>query len=192
DQVPLSLLRERAFNLRWAQQSEGVIPLTAADPDFPICPAVQERLVRYVQDGVLSYVPPEGLPDFREAVAEWMRSTRAMDSTAEHVFACDSAASGMAVVARASLQPGDEALIPKPVDFLLGHSIERAGASAVRVPVTRETTAEDFIAVLEERCTARTRMLWLCNPHNPLGVVYSRDWLLKVGEWAVRHGLRIV
>jgi bifunctional pyridoxal-dependent enzyme with beta-cystathionase and maltose regulon repressor activities len=66
DAVPLELLRERAFNLRWAQQPAGVIPLTAADPDFPICPAIQDELVRYVREGVLSYAPPEGLPRFRE------------------------------------------------------------------------------------------------------------------------------
>jgi len=92
DAVPLALLRERAFNLRWAQQPEGVIPLTAADPDFPVCPAVQEHLIRYVKDGVLSYVPPLGLPAFRETVADWMRSTRGIGCTADHVFACDSAA----------------------------------------------------------------------------------------------------
>lgn len=190
--VPLALLRERAFNLRWAQQPEGVIPLTAADPDFPVSPAIQENLIRYIKDGVLSYVPPEGLPVFREAVAEWMRSTRGMNCAPDHVFACDSAASAMAVVARASLRPGDEALIQTPVDFLLGHTIERSGALAVRVGVSQATTAEEFIAALESHRTSRTRMLWLCSPHNPLGVVYSRRWLETVAEWAVSRGLRIL
>lgn len=190
--VRLDLLRERAFNMRWAQQPAGVIPLTAADPDFPICPAIQEQLVRHVRDGVLSYGPAEGLPRFREAVAGWMRETRAMDCSAEDVFATDSAASGMAVVARASLAPGDEVLIPDPVDFLLHHTVERAGAVPVRVRVEQRTTAEEFIARMESRLTARTRMLWLCNPHNPLGVVYSREWQQRVAEWAISRGLRIV
>lgn len=192
DAVRLDLLRQRAFNLRWAQQPADVIPLTAADPDFPICPAIQQALVRYVQDGVLSYAPPEGLPGFREAVAEWMRSTRGLDCSAETVFATDSAASAMAVVARASLRPGDEVLIPDPVDFLFQHTVERAGAIPVRVPVSPATTAEEFIAGMQARLTPRTRMLWLCNPHNPLGVVYSRAWQKSVAEWAIAHGLRIL
>jgi aspartate/methionine/tyrosine aminotransferase len=192
DAVPLELLRQRAFNLRWAQQPADVIPLTAADPDFPVCPPVQEQLIRYVREGVMSYVPPEGLPQFRAAVAGWMRSTRHIDSEPEEVFATDSAASAMALVARASLAAGDEALIPDPVDFLFQHSVERAGAAPVRVPVKRQTTAEEFIAGMEARLTPRTRMLWLCNPHNPLGVVYPREWLSKVAEWAVNHGLRLV
>src|SRR5260370_27930103 len=192
DAVPLELLRQRAFNLRWAQQPADVIPLTAADPDFPVCPAIQERLIRYVKDGVMSYVPPEGLPEFREAVADWMRVTRQMDCTPEQVFATDSAASGMSLVASASLRSGAEPLIPGPVDFLRHHAIERAGAKPVRVSVPRATTAEEFIAGMEARRTPRTRMLWLCNPHNPLGVVYPREWLWPVAEWAVQNGLRIL
>ena len=190
--VRLDLLRERAFNMRWAQQPADVIPLTAADPDFPICPAIQEQLIRHVRDGVLSYGPPEGLPRFREAVAGWMRDSRAMDCKPEDIFATDSAASGMAVVARASLAPGDEVLIPDPVDFLLHHTVQRAGAVPVRVRVEPGTTAGEFIARMQSRLTARTRMLWLCNPHNPLGAVYSRDWQQQVAEWAISHGLRIV
>jgi aspartate/methionine/tyrosine aminotransferase len=192
DAVPLELLRQRAFNLRWAQQPDGVIPLTAADPDFAVCPAIREALVRYVNDGVMSYVPAEGLPGFRDTVAEWMHTTRRMACTADQVFATDSAASAMAVVARASLNAGEEALIPAPVDFLLHHTIQCAGAVPVPVSMSRETTAEEFIAGMEARLTPRTRMLWLCNPHNPLGVVYPREWLLKVAEWALRRRLRIL
>jgi cysteine-S-conjugate beta-lyase len=190
--VPLALLRERAFNMRWAQQPEGVIPLTAADPDFPISPAIREALAEYVRDGVMSYGPPEGLPRFREAVAAWMRATRGWACEAEHVFAADCAASGMAVVARACLKAGDEVLIEAPVDFLLHHTIERTGAAAVRVSVTRSMTAEAFIAALEAKLTPRTRMLWLCNPHNPLGIVHDRAWLEAVAEWAIERDLRIL
>jgi len=192
DAVPLELLRERAFNLRWAQQPGDVIPLTAADPDFPICPAIREQLARYVQDGVLGYGPPEGLPRFREAVADWMCATRNMGCTPGMVFATDSAASAMAVVARASLKPGDEALVPAPVDFLLHHTIERTGAVPVGVSVSRQTSASEFIAAMEACRTPRTRMLWLCNPHNPLGVVYPGEWLRPVAAWAVARGLRIL
>ena len=192
DAVRIDLLRERAFNLRWAQQPVDVIPLTAADPDFPVAPAIQEYLVRYVRDGVLSYTPPEGLPQFREAVAEWMHSTREIACSSAEIFATDSAAAAIAVVARGTLNPGDEALIPDPVDFLFQHSIERAGAVPVRVRLTTSTTAEGFIAASEALLTKRTRMLWLCNPHNPLGVVYSREWLTRVAEWAISRGLKIL
>lgn len=192
DAVPLDLLRQRAFNLRWAEQPADVIPLTAADPDFPVCDVIREELVRYVRDGVLSYGPPQGLPHFRQAVADWIKTSRHIDCGADCIFATDSAASGMALVARASLNRGDEVLIPDPVDFLFQHTVERTGAIAVRVPITATTAAEEFIAGMASRLTERTRMLWLCNPHNPLGVVYSWEWLRPVCEWAMDKGLRVL
>ncbi|HEY5027271.1 MAG TPA: pyridoxal phosphate-dependent aminotransferase, partial [Candidatus Angelobacter sp.] len=118
--------------------------------------------------------------------------TRQMLCKPEDVFATDSAASGMAVLARTSLAAGDEVLIPDPVDFLLHHTVQRAGAIPVRIRVEHGTGAEEFIRGMESRLTVRTRMLWLCNPHNPLGVVYSREWQQRVAEWAISRGLRIV
>ena len=76
DSVPLALLRQRAFNLRWAEQAEGVIPLTAADPDFPAPPVVRQAVAAYALEGVFSYGPPAGLPLFREAVAHDLRPRR--------------------------------------------------------------------------------------------------------------------
>jgi aspartate/methionine/tyrosine aminotransferase len=192
EQVPLDLLRARAFNLRWAQQPPEVIPLTAADPDYPVAEPIRDAIARYARDGVLSYAPPEGLPMFREAVARWLCEQKGMRCAAEHIFATDSVAAGMAVIARACLQPGDEALIFDPVDFLFQTSIEMAGAVAVRIPLQPDTGIEALLAALEAARTPRTRMLWLCNPHNPLGKVFDRDSLMAMAQWALRHGLRIV
>jgi cystathionine beta-lyase len=190
--VPFGLLRQRAFNRRWAEQPEGVIPLTAADPDFRTAPAIRERLARYAHEGVMGYGPPHGLPEFREAVAGWMRTTRHFACDAGAVLATDGAASAMALVARASLRPGDEALVPDPVDFLFQHAVQRAGATAIPVPLSPATTADAFIAAMRARLTPRTRMLWLCNPNNPLGVVHARAWLDPVVHWAVERRLRVL
>lgn len=190
--VPHRLLRERAFNLRWAQVPPDVIPLTAADCDFPVAAVVRERLTRYLADGLLCYGPPAGLPEFRAAVARWFRERRALDCGPEAVFATDSAAAALAVVARASLRPGDEVLIPDPVDFLFAHTIQRAGGRPVPVPYDPATTAEEYVDGLARHRTGRTRMLWLCNPHNPWGTVPTRQWLARVTGWAVEQGLRIV
>ncbi|HEX7636807.1 MAG TPA: pyridoxal phosphate-dependent aminotransferase, partial [Burkholderiaceae bacterium] len=107
-------------------------------------------------------------------------------------LATDGAASALALVAAATLEPGDEVLLPDPVDFLFRTAVERAGATPVPVPLDRATTGPDHVEALARRLTPRTRMLWLCNPHNPLGRAFGRDWLQAVGAWAVEHGLRIL
>jgi aspartate/methionine/tyrosine aminotransferase len=192
DIAPPELLRERAFNLRWAQQPAGVIPLTAADSDFPVAPQIREAMARYVHDGVLGYGPPEGLAHFRDAVARWLTQRCGLSCTGGDVIATDSAAAAIAQVAGACLTAGDEVLIPDPVDFLFAHTISKAGATPVRVPLRPETTAAEYVAALQERVSTCTRMMWLCHPHNPLGLVKDPAWLRPVAEWAVARGLWIL
>ena len=72
DAVPMELLRQRAYNLRWATQEPDVIPLTAADPDFRTAPVIREALADFARSGVYSYGPAEGLPEFRRACAHML------------------------------------------------------------------------------------------------------------------------
>lgn len=72
DEVNRPLLRQRAFNLRWAEVDSDVIPLTAADPDFPVAPQIIDAVTSYVSDGLLGYGPPRGLVEFREAVSSML------------------------------------------------------------------------------------------------------------------------
>jgi aspartate/methionine/tyrosine aminotransferase len=191
ERIPMDVLRERAFNLRWAEQPDDVVCLTAADPDFPVAPAIQEAIADYVAGGVLPYGPPEGLPGFRRAVAREMSECRGVACTADQVLAADSVASAMFVVARHVLRPGDEALVFDPVDFLFKSSTEAAGGVPVLVPFDRRTRRLDLDA-LERAVTPRTRLVGVCNPVNPLGVVLTREELTRIGELAVEHDLTIL
>ena len=188
DQVRLDLLRQRAFNLRWATLDSDVIPLTAADPDFPIAPEIRDAVSEYVQGGVLSYGPAEGLPHFREVVAQTMRDRRGMRCTSSEVLAAPSAAAAMFVVAKYALLPGDEAIVFDPVDFLFEQSVLAAGGVVKRCPIDPETREIDFDR-LGALIGPRTRMIGVCNPHNPFGRVLTRDELVRLGSLAVRHDL---
>lgn len=191
EDVPMALLRQRAFNLRWATLPPGVIALTAADPDFAAAPPIRDALAEYARSGVYPYGPPEGLPSFREACARFQRERRGVPAEAAQILAVDSAAAGMLHVARTLLQPGDEAIIFDPVDFLFAASVEAAGATVVRLPVDPRTGTFDP-GRLAALVTPRTRLLCLCNPHNPLGRVWRREELEAFADVAVRHGLPVL
>ncbi len=189
DAVPLNLLRQRAHNLRWAEQPDGVIPLTAADPDFPAAPVIREAIVRYGDSGVFSYGPPGGLADFREAVAGYLRR-RGAAVTAEGVVAVNSAAAGLALLAHHWLSPGDEAIVADPVDFLFGHTVRSAGGAPVLWGLDRQAPLD--LEALAALVTPRTRMLCLCNPHNPLGRCFRRDELEALARFCLARGLRVL
>jgi aspartate/methionine/tyrosine aminotransferase len=177
--------------MRWAELPPDVIALTAADPDFPVAREIRDAIIEYVEGGVLSYGPPEGLESFRRSAARVARERKGLDCTWEQVLATDSAAAAMHVVSRFVLEPGDEAIVFDPVDFLFQQSAEAAGATVVRSPIDPSVGAFDLDDV-RSRITPRTRLIGLCNPHNPLGLVASEEELRGLGELALEHDLWIM
>lgn len=189
--INFDVLRSRAYNYRWAEVEDGVIPLTAADPDFPMHPAVRKALTDYIAPGYMSYTPKLGLPEFRETISRALLSRKAEEVPAELILPIDSAARGMYVIAKAFLSPGDEMLIFDPVDYLFKESCLAAGAVPVLFPARVKDGRID-LAELESYITPKTKMLGLCNPHNPLGMVYSEADLEHIMSLAEKYDLYIM
>jgi DNA-binding transcriptional MocR family regulator len=166
DVVDLATLRQRAYNYRWAVQPPGVIPLTAADPDFPVCEEIIAAVQRHLGAGYVPYGPPEGLPGIRHVATETLRRRHGLSCGPDTLFPTDGAASAVFLAARLALPvAGDEAIIPDPVDFLLERSVRAAGGVVRRWPTAG---GRHDAAQLEALVTPRTRLISLCNPHNPL------------------------
>ena len=194
DAVNLSVLKQRAYNYRWAVQADGVIPLTAADPDFPVAREITDAIRDYLGAGYLSYGPAEGLPELRDIAAEKLRRKRNLDSDSGRVFVTDGAASGVFLVARLAIEtPGQEAVIFDPVDFLLERSVVAAGGCVRRVRLRREAgysfDPDELKAAI---VPGRTRLLSICSPHNPLGRVWTEKELETLTEVAIVNDLWIL
>lgn len=97
----------------------------------------------------------------------------------------------MSVIAKAFLKPGDEAIVFDPVDFLFKTSMEAAGAKIVLFPMKIKDGRIDF-SDLEQYITPKTKMLGLCNPHNPLGMVYPLEDLEYLAELSHKYGFYIM
>ena len=188
--VDLPTLRKRAHNLRWATVPPDVIPLTAADPDFPCPPPVTEAIQRFLTERYFSYGPPEGMPEFRESMARFFSERRGIPSSAASILPVDSAAFGIDLTCKAFLRADDEAIIFDPVDFLFRYAIEQAQAKPVAFPIPPGAPV-DF-DLLEKLITPKTRMICLCNPLNPTGKVFTRDELLLIGRLACHHNLVVM
>ncbi len=189
--VAVDVLRERAYNLRWATLPPDVIPLTAADPDFPCAPEIVRAITNYSQKGYFSYGPAEGLPAFRESVATFFSEKRATNVNPDYVLPVNSAAFGIYLVCKSLLKAGDEAIIFDPVDFLFRYSIEAVGGKAIpfQLPPGTKTVAFDN---LEKIITKKTKLLCLCNPLNPTGKVFTKEELAEFARIALKHGLTVL
>jgi aspartate/methionine/tyrosine aminotransferase len=191
DKVNIEALRKKAFNYRWATLPEDVIPLTAADPDFPVAKPITEAIAKYTEDGYFSYGPPEGMQDFKKAIQNWYRRRYHADVSSDFILPVNSAAFGLFTVAKMLLKPGDNAIIPNPVDFLFRKSIEHAGAE-VRTALLDKTTACFDLDNLKELVDTNTKAIFICNPNNPLGKSIPKEHLNKLIVFAAEHDLWIV
>ena len=188
--VDLPTLRQRAYNHRWAVHPPDVIPLTAADSDFPVSEEIMSAVHRYLGARYVPYGPPEGLPELRRVAADTLQARNGLCCDPDTILPTDGAASAVFLAVRMAITAaGDEAIIPDPVDFLLSRSVGAAGGAVRRWPIhNRAFDASE----LESLVTPRTRLISVCNPHNPLGRVLRRDELEAVAVVALRHRLWIL
>ncbi|MCW4048407.1 MAG: pyridoxal phosphate-dependent aminotransferase [Candidatus Bathyarchaeota archaeon] len=190
DSVRMDLLRKYSKN-RWGKLPEDVIPVTAADPDFQAAQPIREAIQRAAADGTFSYGSDGGNHEFRETVAETVKHRKGIDCTPDDIYATNGVAQAMMLTAKAFLKPGDEAILFDPVDFLFGKSIDHAEGRRLYSQVDWETRSFDLEG-LKDLVTPRTRMLCICNPHNPNGRTLTKDELKAMVDLAVDHNLVIM
>lgn len=190
--INLTRLKEMAFNNRWAMVPDGVIPLTAADSDFPVAREIQEGLIDYIEKGYFPYVPNMGYDSVRYSIANQLNKRKNEHVDPALLLPIDSAARGMYVIAQAILAEGDEAIIFDPVDYLFMKSVESVGALPVLFPARIGSNGRIDLSTLEKYITPKTKLIGLCNPHNPYGTLYSPDELRFILELAHKHDLYIM
>lgn len=138
------------------------------------------------------YPPGPGIPELRNAIADHQRRFYGLDfDPATEVLVTAGATEAVAAAMLALLEPGDEVIALEPYYDSYAANIAMAGAQ--RVPVTLR--APDFRpdpAELEDKITARTRLILLNTPHNPTGAVLTRDELQKIANIAIKHDLLVV
>lgn len=193
ENVNLNVLKRKAYNLRWAEVEEGVIPLTAADPDFPCPPMVKQAMLDYISDGYFSYTPKTGFDDFKIALSNYVKDLKNENIPSKNVLPVDSAARAMYIVAKAFLKPGDEMIVFDPCDFLFRESCLAAGAIPVYYScVIDEKNRKMDLSKLESCITDKTKMIGLCNPHNPYGLTYTKEELDYIMSLCEKYDLYIM
>jgi putative C-S lyase len=167
--------------MRWERYAgRDVIPLWVADTDFRSPGPVRAALARRTEQ-VLGYTaPPETL---RTAIVDYLARRHAWRVDPAWIVFLPGVVPGLHVSARRLLQPDEHALIPTPVYHHFKRAVELAPRPYTEVPLVLEQGrwVWDLDALRAER-TAKTRVLYLCNPQNPGGTVFTRAELTKLAE----------
>jgi cysteine-S-conjugate beta-lyase len=182
--------RRGTDSIKWGFYPEDVIPLWVADMDFRSAAPVIEALRRRVDHGVFGYTrPTEAL---RHAVRDRMREMYQWVVGDEELLFLPGIVCGLNVAIQAFAGPGEGILAQPPVYFHFLKDPVHHGRALMDPPLVRsgDTYEIDFDR-FENAITDRTRMFILCNPHNPVGRVFTRAELEKIAEICLRRSLII-
>jgi aspartate/methionine/tyrosine aminotransferase len=166
----------------------GAINLGFGEPTFDTPKAILQAAHRAVDAGRLGYTPTAGIPELRQAIADYSGSELGADSVLVTVGTQEALFATML----AWLDLGDEVLVPDP-GFPAYPAIARlAGARPVSYPLSASEGFRFHTESLESRITPRTRALILNSPANPTGGIISREELRKVAELAREQQLLVI
>ena len=159
------LVRARALEA----QGRDIIHLEIGEPDFPTPLHIVEAGKKALDEGWTHYGPSQGLPELREAIAEYLSRTRGIQASAANVCVVPGGKPIIFFPILALLGPGDEAIYPNPGFPIYESMIRVSGATAVPVPLVEERGFSFDLDIFRARLSDRTKMVVLNSPQNPTG-----------------------
>jgi cysteine-S-conjugate beta-lyase len=177
--------RERVFG------REDIIPMWVADTDFRtpdfIVKAVQERAAHEV------YGYPTKPDSYFNSIISWLKSQHQWNVERDWISYSPNVVIALASTVLSMTKPGDKIIVQPPVYFPFFHVVEGNDRVMVENPL-KEVNGRFYFDLddLEDKIDADTKMLLLCNPHNPGGMVWTKEELTALGNLCLKHNIIIV
>lgn len=190
--------RRGSGSYKWDDtEDRDIIPLWVADMDFRTAPVIIEALLRRVEHGVFGYTFVGD--KYYDALCNWFAMRHNYRIDREMVIYVPGVVPAISAIIKALTRPGDGVILQTPVYNCFFSSIRNNGCKIVDAPLrrreisSREFTYDmDFEALEEVASQEDTKLMLLCNPHNPAGRTWTRAELARVAEICSRHGVMVV
>ncbi len=183
--------RSGTDSLKWERGGDE-IPLWVADMDFMAPREVREALIRRASHGVFGY---SVIPDrWREAYVSWWQRRHGLELDPAWLVFATGVVPAISSAVRRLTAVGDKVVIQTPVYNIFFNSILNNGRHVLESPLIWRDGQYSMDFDDLERCLAdpETTMMILCNPHNPVGRIWSREELARVGSLCRRHGVTVI
>jgi cystathionine beta-lyase len=172
----------------------GLIPLWVADMDFRTAPCVTEALVKSAQHGIFGYSEAKKTGAYFNAVQKWFAQRFDFEVKPEWLVKTPGVVYAIYAAVRAYTEPGDAVLIQTPVYYPFKESVEDNGRQLVINPLAYtdgkyKINFDDFENKIVRN---NVKLFVLCSPHNPVGRVWTRHELTRMGEICLRHNVIVV
>lgn len=172
---------------------EDVLPMWVADMDFKTSSYVEDAITEWAKHGIFGY--SEVQTHYFETVRDWMKEHHDWEPQEKWLIKTPGIVFALAMAVKAYTEPGDAVLIQQPVYYPFSEVIRDNGRKVVSNDLylgednRYHIDFEDFEKKIKEE---KVRLFLLCSPHNPVGRVWTREELIRLGDICVSHGVTVV
>ncbi len=175
-----------------AGKMKNVISLGIGEPDFDTPGVIKDAAKRALDEGYTHYTPNAGIPEFREAIAEYYGDFYKIDVHPDNIIVTAGAYEGTYLAFQSLLEEGDDVIIPDPAFVCYVEDAKIAEAGIIRIPLREENGFRVDPDELVEIITKRTRMLVVNYPNNPTGAVMKKQDVKALADIAEDYNLYIL
>lgn len=183
--------RRNTGSLKW-DVSENELPMWVADMDFETAPEIIDALKERVNHGIFGYsiLPNE----WEDAYINWWKNRHNFVIEREWLTFCTGVVPAISSIVRKLTTPAENVVIQTPVYNIFFNSILNSGRNVLESPLVYENGEYhiDFNDLEEKLANPQTSLMILCNPHNPIGKIWDKDTLAKIGELCYKHNVVVV
>ncbi|WP_320046230.1 MalY/PatB family protein [uncultured Ilyobacter sp.] len=194
---------DRGFNheikdsLKWntvkrISNKKDIIPMWIADMDFETVPEVKTAIIERATQGIYGY--SEMKNEYYESLAGWTKKRYNWEIEKEWLCFSPGVVTGISLTIRALTHPGDKVVIQTPVYSPFFGAVTRSGCELVTssLKLVNGKYKMDFEDLEEKLKDKRTKIMVLCNPHNPVGRAWTRDELIRLGEICLKNNVTVI
>ncbi|MDH5449893.1 MAG: pyridoxal phosphate-dependent aminotransferase [Candidatus Bathyarchaeota archaeon] len=176
-----------------AEKGKEIISFGIGEPDFPTPRHIVNAAINALRDGFTKYVPPQGIPEFREEIARHVSEfTGTGDIIPEETMVLPGAKQAIFLAIASYVEPGDEVVIPDPSFYSYEHLTRYAGGKPIFVPLKEENDFRMLPEDVQTLITNRTKMIIINSPHNPTGTVLTEADIRGILDLAKENSILVV
>ncbi len=164
-----------------------IINFSVGEPDFNTPDHIKKAAEKAINENWTKYTPVPGLMSLREAICGKLQRENGLSYSPQEILVSNGAKQSVCNAILSLVSPGDEVVIPSPYYVSYPQMVNLAGGKSVFVNATLETGFRITPEQLENAITPKTKLILLCTPNNPTGVVYSRKELEEMANVILRH-----
>lgn len=177
--------------MKW-DVNENELPMWVADMDFQTAPEIREAIQKRANHGIFGYTTVSD--EWYDAIIQWWRKKHQFKIEKEWLVFCTGVVPGISSMVRKLTTIGENVLIQTPVYNVFFNSIINNGRQVLESPLhyDGEKYSIDFEDLEKKLSNPQTTMMILCNPHNPIGKVWKKETLEKIGDLCWKYHVIVV